>query len=120
MTSRTILFDESREILFLSFFFVLAVGELKEEVPRKQQRGCRDDECQSLAMVVHMTAAPYGCGRDLYIFMRPEMVKGKVRKAMIWVTQLDANPGDRSAVSADDCERVSRGAWSTCRTNGAV
>ena len=45
----------------------------------EQLRGGRDDECQSLAMVVHMTAAPYGCGRDLYIFMRPEMVKGKVK-----------------------------------------
>eukprot|EP00960_Hanusia_phi_P040225 754318-Hanusia_phi.AAC.3 len=29
-------------------------------------------------MVVHMTAAPRGCGRDLYIFMRPEVVQGKV------------------------------------------
>ena len=29
-------------------------------------------------MAVHMSAAPYGCGRDLYIFMRPEMVNGKV------------------------------------------
>jgi len=28
-------------------------------------------------MVVHMTAAPRGCGRDLYIFMRPEVTQGK-------------------------------------------
>ena len=29
-------------------------------------------------MVVHMTAAPGGCGLDMYILMRPEMVHGKV------------------------------------------
>ena len=35
-------------------------------------------------MVVHLTAAPFGCGRDLYIHMRPELVKGKSGVQYSW------------------------------------
>ena len=37
-----------------------------------------DQDAYHFNMVVHMTAGPHGCGRDMYIFMRPEMVNGKV------------------------------------------
>lgn len=35
-----------------------------------------------------MTAGPHGCGRDMYIFMRPEMVNGKVCFVLVLFTDI--------------------------------
>ena len=37
-------------------------------------------------VVLHITADPHGCDRDMYIFMRPEMVNDKV--CFVWVLLL--------------------------------